>query len=322
MGYLPGPAFALGPGDRLRGRGHINGPTMIQDRIETLGAMGNSVDVVGAVVAELFTRETPLPSAARLAGFPPKKKIVILATTETHVLNALALMIRARRINAEVLYVLGNHNTLRPVAEHYGFEFRLSPTPPNDPAALAAHHRDVLRACEEGDGVFLARYIRFIPPEICERFPHHILNIHPSMLAEFPGAAPYHQAVLYRANRIGVTSHYAEARVDAGTHVDREPFWIGHLDEVDGLHQMILENREVDHAWQRACDELSRKGHVLVEERPRYRELREIIRRHPPIQEQLERAVARIRRIGQPLEAGSFCRAAQLYCADQLADLR
>lgn len=63
------------------------------------------------------------------------------------------------------------------------------------------------------DGVLLL-FSRLIGPELFDRL--ECLNVHPSLLPQFPGLAPVEQAKRANARFIGATLHQVDATVDAG----------------------------------------------------------------------------------------------------------
>jgi formyltetrahydrofolate deformylase len=67
-----------------------------------------------------------------------------------------------------------------------------------------------------GDIMVLARYMQILPPELCEKYPGRIINIHHSFLPSFVGAKPYHQAYRRGVKLIGATCHFVTAELDAG----------------------------------------------------------------------------------------------------------
>src|SRR5205807_1213461 len=65
------------------------------------------------------------------------------------------------------------------------------------------------------DLVVLARYMRILPAQIVAAFKSRIINIHPSLLPYFPGAAPYKQAYESGVRVHGCTAHFVTEQLDA-----------------------------------------------------------------------------------------------------------
>lgn len=81
----------------------------------------------------------------------------------------------------------------------------------------------------------LARYMQILTPEMCDRYPGQIINIHHSFLPSFIGAKPYHQAYKRGVKLIGATCHYVTSELDAGPIIDQDVIRIDHTDSVEEL---------------------------------------------------------------------------------------
>ncbi|HHY09833.1 MAG TPA: phosphoribosylglycinamide formyltransferase [Firmicutes bacterium] len=64
--------------------------------------------------------------------------------------------------------------------------------------------------------LILAGYLRLIGPTLLERYPKRIINIHPSLLPQFPGLDAIGQALAAGVNESGVTIHYVDQGIDTG----------------------------------------------------------------------------------------------------------
>ena len=85
------------------------------------------------------------------------------------------------------------------------------------------------------DFMVLARYMQVISPEMIERYPNRIINIHHSFLPAFVGAKPYHAAFERGVKIIGATSHYVTTELDAGPIIEQDVVRITHKDTVQDL---------------------------------------------------------------------------------------
>jgi phosphoribosylglycinamide formyltransferase-1 len=66
------------------------------------------------------------------------------------------------------------------------------------------------------DIVCLAGYMRILSPRFVEAYPQCILNIHPSLLPDFPGLHPQQQALDAGVKESGCTVHFVDEQVDHG----------------------------------------------------------------------------------------------------------
>ena len=80
----------------------------------------------------------------------------------------------------------------------------------------------------EVDRVVVAAYGLYIPQRLLDRSLW--LNVHPSLLPRWRGAAPVERAILAGDDETGVTIHRTVAELDAGPIAAREAFAVGELD--------------------------------------------------------------------------------------------
>lgn len=89
---------------------------------------------------------------------------------------------------------------------------------PADFATKEAYEQEILDYLREHEitWIFLAGYMRLIGPTLLQAFAGKIVNIHPSLLPEFPGKDAIGQALRAGATKTGVTIHYVDAGMDTG----------------------------------------------------------------------------------------------------------
>ena len=66
------------------------------------------------------------------------------------------------------------------------------------------------------EAVVLAGFMRLLTPEFIRTFRHHILNIHPALLPNFPGAHAHRDALAAGVNESGCSAHLVDEGVDTG----------------------------------------------------------------------------------------------------------
>lgn len=152
-----------------------------------------------------------------------EKKIAVLVSREPHCFDQLVEDFSHRKLHGRIVAVLGNHPDLAPNAKSAGLPFDWHSS--DDPSAHFAWLAKRLR--EAGaDLVVLARYMRILPPEIVAAFRHKVINIHPSLLPYFPGAAPYKQAYESGVRVHGCTAHFVTEQLDQGPVILQDVFHI------------------------------------------------------------------------------------------------
>jgi phosphoribosylglycinamide formyltransferase 1 len=72
------------------------------------------------------------------------------------------------------------------------------------------------------DLVVLAGYMHLLTPAFLERFPDRVVNVHPSLLPDFPGAHAIDDALDAGVETTGVTVHYVDDGLDTGDVIRQE----------------------------------------------------------------------------------------------------
>jgi phosphoribosylglycinamide formyltransferase 1 len=71
--------------------------------------------------------------------------------------------------------------------------------------------------------VVLAGYMHLLTKPFLDRFPGHIVNVHPSLLPAFPGAHAIDDALAADVATTGVTVHLVDEGLDTGPVLRQEP---------------------------------------------------------------------------------------------------
>jgi formyltetrahydrofolate deformylase len=167
------------------------------------------------------------------------KKIAVLVSKESHCLHQLIEDSRNGKIHGKFSAVLANHPDLEPMAKEAGLKFASFPS--TDPQK---HFDWLLKSLNEiqPDLIVLARYMRILPANIVQAFGHKIINIHPSLLPYFPGAAPYKQAYESGVRVHGCTAHFVTEQLDEGPVILQDVFHINvGVDSVEDVKSKGLE---------------------------------------------------------------------------------
>lgn len=89
--------------------------------------------------------------------------------------------------------------------------------------------------------VCLAGYMRLLSPSFIHAFPDRIINIHPSLLPDYPGLA-VHERVLAAGEKVsGCTVHIVNEDLDAGPIILQREVEVKEGDTVETLSARILE---------------------------------------------------------------------------------
>jgi formyltetrahydrofolate deformylase len=154
-------------------------------------------------------------------------RTLVMVSTAAHCLNDLAFRQRSEGLPIDLVAVVSNHETLRPLADFYGIGFHHVPVTAETRAASEAA---LWALVEELDVelVVLARYMQVLSDDFCSRLPGRIINIHHSFLPSFKGARPYQQAHARGVKLIGATAHYVTAALDEGPIIEQDVERVDH----------------------------------------------------------------------------------------------
>lgn len=155
------------------------------------------------------------------------KQIAILASKGTHCLSDLLDRWRSKDLDCNIACVISNHDDNRGLVEWYGIPFRHIPIEKdNKQAGFSA----VEQAIDEFnvDTIVLARYMQILPPAMCQKYRHQVINIHHSFLPSFIGASPYHQAWQRGVKLVGATCHYVTEELDQGPIIAQDTIHVTH----------------------------------------------------------------------------------------------
>ncbi|MCT1884303.1 formyltetrahydrofolate deformylase [Dietzia cinnamea] len=172
------------------------------------------------------------------------KDVVILVSKEGHCLHDLLGRVESGDYPARIRAVIGNHDTLRGMAEAHGVPFHHVPFPA-DPAERGPAFEQVAGLVDDIDphAIVLARFMQVLPDDLCTRWAGRAINIHHSFLPSFVGARPYHQAHVRGVKLIGATCHYVTADLDEGPILEQDVIRVDHTATVK---DMVRQGRDAE----------------------------------------------------------------------------
>ena len=169
-----------------------------------------------------------IPSDANLKVVEPRrKKIVILATKESHALGDILIRHEAGELDADIEAVIANHDTLEHLVRRFDIPFFKVPA---EGMTREEHEEHVMTLIDEEkfDYIVLAKYMRILTPKFVRAYPRQIINIHHSFLPAFIGANPYKQAHERGVKIIGATAHYVTDDLDEGPIIAQDVIPVNH----------------------------------------------------------------------------------------------
>ena len=166
------------------------------------------------------------------------KSIVILISGRGSNMQALIeaglpLAIKAvisNRPNAKGLAIAQSHGIPAHIVDHTQFASR------EDFDAALATEIDALGA----DYIVLAGFMRVLSDDFVDRYPHCIINIHPSLLPSFPGLHTHERALEAGVKIHGCTVHFVTRALDHGPIIIQAAVPVSALDDVNSLSARVL----------------------------------------------------------------------------------
>jgi len=168
------------------------------------------------------------PSDAHIRVIEPKdKKIILMATKESHALGDILIRHADGELGAEIECVIANHDTLETLVHRFDIPFFHVPA---DGLTREEHESHVMKLVDEFefDYIVLAKYMRILTPVFVKAYAQKIINIHHSFLPAFIGANPYKQAFERGVKIIGATAHFVTNDLDEGPIIAQDVIPVNH----------------------------------------------------------------------------------------------
>jgi phosphoribosylglycinamide formyltransferase-1 len=117
----------------------------------------------------------------------------------------------------------------------------------SQPGSRAAHEQQLLDCLAQHrvEHLLLAGYMRLLSSDFIRAFPGVILNIHPSLLPDFPGLHAVAAQWQAACRIVGATVHFVDAGLDSGPHLLSGSIEVRGDEGEAGLSARIL--TEVEH---------------------------------------------------------------------------
>lgn len=155
-----------------------------------------------------------------------KPKIAVFASGNGSNFQAIADAVKSGTLDAEIVLVVSDRPQAFVVerAAELGIEalvFR-----PSEYVSKAAYEEMIKEklVVNEVEWVVLAGYMRLVGPVLLSAFENRIVNIHPSVLPDFPGKDAIGQTLAAGSETAGVTVHFVDAGMDTGQIIAQESF--------------------------------------------------------------------------------------------------
>ena len=108
------------------------------------------------------------------------------------------------------------------------------------------HERLIHAALVERDveAVILSGYMRLFTPWFVEQWEGRMLNIHPSLLPDFPGAHAHRDVIAAGVSTTGCTVHFVDSGMDSGMIISQREVPVHEGDDENSLQERV---KEIEH---------------------------------------------------------------------------
>jgi phosphoribosylglycinamide formyltransferase-1 len=108
--------------------------------------------------------------------------------------------------------------------------------------------------------VVLAGYMHLLTKPFLDRFPNRVINVHPSLLPDFPGAHAIDDALAAGVETTGVSVHYVDEGLDTGAVIRQESVAVEpRVTLVERIH--AVEHRLLPEVVSELCAEAECRAH-------------------------------------------------------------
>lgn len=165
------------------------------------------------------------------------RRALIMVSQYDHCLIDLLYRWEAGELPLDIVGIVSNHETCRPIADRYGVPFTHLPVTRDTKPAQESRLLELVSA-HGVDLVILARYMQILSEDLCATLSGRVINIHHSFLPGFKGAKPYHQAYERGVKLIGATAHFVTSDLDEGPIIEQQVERVGHAYTPEALAEV------------------------------------------------------------------------------------
>ena len=109
------------------------------------------------------------------------------------------------------------------------------------------------------EAVILSGYMRLFTPWFVEQWEGRMLNIHPSLLPDFPGAHAHRDVIAAGASITGCTVHFVDSGMDSGVIISQREVPV-HAGDDEKTLQEIIDNKQIIFKYCDYTGEINKKS--------------------------------------------------------------
>ncbi|MBI4373034.1 MAG: phosphoribosylglycinamide formyltransferase [Candidatus Omnitrophica bacterium] len=147
-----------------------------------------------------------------------KKRLAVFVSGSGTNLENLARQVRSGELNGEISLVVCDNPEAFALKRAAQFQLEIFLIQRRDFKSKAEFDAAIDQKLKEKkiDLVALAGFMRILGPEFVQKWKGRIINIHPSLLPQYPGASAIRDAFEAKEKETGVTIHFVDEGVDSG----------------------------------------------------------------------------------------------------------
>ena len=93
--------------------------------------------------------------------------------------------------------------------------------------------------------IVLSGYMRILTPSFVKPWAGRLLNIHPSLLPQFPGAHAHRDVIAAKESKSGCTVHFVDSGMDTGPIIAQEEVEVLPTDTIDDLAERVKKKEHI-----------------------------------------------------------------------------
>lgn len=155
----------------------------------------------------------------------------------------LILKNRAGVFPAEIVFILSDNPEAKAIEKAKKLNTPVIVVPRKNYPSKEEFEQEIIHYIETKkiDYIVLAGFMRILSPGFVKRYKGRIINIHPSLLPQFPGANGIRDAFEAKVKETGVTVHFVTEDVDAGPVILQRKVAIAPNDSLVSLEAKVHE---------------------------------------------------------------------------------
>jgi len=156
-------------------------------------------------------------------------------------LQAVIDAVKKGSIKAELALVFSNNSKAKGLERAKEAGIKTFFLDPKSYAAPQSYDREVViqLKAEKIDFIVLAGYMRMLTPWFVNQYPSKIINIHPSLLPAFKGAAGIKDTFTYGVKVAGASVHFVDEKTDHGPIILQAAFKVKEKETLESLSARV-----------------------------------------------------------------------------------